>query len=87
MTSRHYRWQTRWRVDLAARTAAHDCGLIVRLVDTPRGPGAEPVNAAAIELELAKTHGGHNAPRMVVRMLREARQLHAEALAGGAHHG
>lgn len=86
MTSKHYRWQTRWRVDLAASTAVHESGLQVRLVQTPRGPGAEALNAEATVQALAGKHG-HNAPAMVARMLREARQLHAEALAGGGRGG
>lgn len=86
MTSKHYLWQKRWRLDLAAGTAVHDTGLQVRLVHTDRGPGAEALNADATVQALAPKHG-HNAPAMIQRMLREARQLHAEALAGGARHG
>lgn len=86
MTSKHYRWQTRWRLDLAAGTAVHESGLQVQLMQTLGGTIAEAVNADAIVQALAVKHG-HNAPQMVARMLREARQLHAEALAGGARRG
>lgn len=29
MTSKHYRWQLNWSVDLAARSATHSTGLVV----------------------------------------------------------
>lgn len=87
MTSKHYRWQLRWRLDLAAGTGVHECGLQVRLTRTAGGlPSAEAVNAEATVQALA-VENGHNAPQMVARMLREAKQLHAEALAGGARRG
>ena len=73
MTSKHYRWQTRWAVDKAAGTARHECGLVVRV----SGPGvpAAADNAPKILAALAVKHGGHNAPRMLERMLREAAEL------------
>ena len=72
MTSKHYKWQARWRVDRAAGVATHESGLIVRAA-----PGAPPRadNAAEIVAALAPKHGGHNAPAMVARLEREARQL------------
>jgi hypothetical protein len=86
MTSKHYGWQKRWRLDLTAGTAEHDSGLQVRIVQTLRGPSAVALNADAIVQALAVKHG-HNAPQMIERMLREAGRLHAEALAGGARRG
>lgn len=80
MTSKHFKWQARWRLDLAAGTADHDTGFQARLVQTARGPGAEALNAEATIQALATKHGGHNAPLMIERMLREVRQLHAEAM-------
>ena len=72
MTSKHYRWQTRWRVDLAAGRLMHSSGFIVEV-----RPGGElaPVNRGEIIAALAGQHGGHNAPVMVRRLEREARDL------------
>jgi hypothetical protein len=87
MTSKHYRWQLRWQLDLDAATAVHECGLQVHLTRTPGVMlTATAVNAEEAVQALAVKHG-HNAPQMLARMLREARQLHAEALAGGSRRG
>lgn len=82
MTSRHYRWQTRWTVDAAALEARHESGLVVRF--TRAGPSlrAELVNRAETVAALTPKNGAHNAPRMVDRMEREAVQLMGEALGG-----
>lgn len=68
MTSKHYRWQTRWRV--AGGLATHETGLQVQLVHGQ--PHA--ANAQAVQAALAPKHG-HNAAAMVQRLLREARTL------------
>lgn len=72
MTSKHYRWQARWRHDAAAGLWVHDTGLRVQ----PR-PGAPPaaLNATDTLAALVPTHGPHNAPAMLRRLLREAHQL------------
>ena len=73
MTSKHHKWQLRWQLDGAAGLATHQTGLRVRF----DGPRARPENADAVAAELAKTHGPHNTPQMLARLLREAEQLHA----------
>lgn len=78
MTSKHHKWQTRWRLDPAARRATHDSGLQVEFAANGR---AWNMNGPTFAEELAKTHGPHNAPLMVARLLREAERLLRE------HHG
>ena len=68
MTGKHYRWQTRWRVDRAAGEARHDSGLVVRF---DAAGAARAVNADEVRAQLAVKHG-HNAPQMIARMLYEA---------------
>ena len=76
MTSKHWKWQARWTVNLAARVAVHDSGIRVNLA----GPRPTVEDYPAALAQLAATHGGHNAPRMLARMLREAAEV-AEAAA------
>lgn len=74
MPSRHYKWQTRWRIDVPARTCTHDpTGLIVRMDRPPALLNRSDVLAA-----LLPVHGGHNAPRMLTRLTWEALTLWAE---------
>lgn len=70
MTSKHYRWQTRWQVDHSSGTAQHDTGLMVRVV----GGQPQANNAQQVQQQLAIKHG-HNAAEMVRRLLKEAGQL------------
>lgn len=70
MTSKHYRWQTRWRVDHAAGTAQHDTGLMVHMM----GGRPQANNGQQVQQLLAEKHG-HNAAAMVQRLLKEAGQL------------
>lgn len=77
MTSKHYRWQTRWRVDLDARRALHDSGLIVQF-STPEGR-AHAVDDPELVARLTQQHGPHNIGPMLARWLREAGQLYREA--------
>lgn len=81
MTSRHHKWQARWQIDRPAALATHESGLRVSL----QGGQVRAVNGATLVDELAKTHGGHNAPRMLARLLREAAQLFAETSADAPH--
>ena len=74
MTSKHYKWQTRWRIE--SGLATHDTGLRVRLVE--EAPMME--NADEVAATLAPKHGPHNVPVMLQRMLREA-----GLLLGGSH--
>ena len=80
MTSKHYRWQTRWTIDVAAREARHECGLVVRFSAIPAGGScvahsAQALNAEPVRAALAEKHG-HNATAMIERMLREALELY-----------
>ena len=74
MTSKHHKWQVRWHVDRAAGLATHDTGLRVRFHGSAPGTAE---NAEAVAAELAKTHGPHNTPQMLRRLLREAHDLYA----------
>lgn len=78
MTSKHYRWQTRWQLDQRAGIARHDSGLIVRFTAGSSSAG-QAENAEATLASLAIKNGPHNAPQMLTRLLREAADLHAEA--------
>lgn len=78
MTSKHYRWQTRWRIEPDARRAVHESGLVVAFDCAPGRlprPRGQPLNAADIESALTPKHG-HNATTMIARMLREASELY-----------
>lgn len=68
--SRRYKWQTKWTRTGPDR-AQHACGLVVAL--GPRCCAA--INGPETVTELAERHGGHNAPRMVARLLWEAETL------------
>lgn len=81
MTSKHHKWQTRWRIDLAQRLGAHESGLRVQV--SPAGR-AEALNGPAVQDSLAVRHGLHNAPLMLRRLLREAEQLFAESRSNAA---
>lgn len=82
MPSKHYRWQTRWRVDMPARSAVHESGLIVRFSAPDRYGGAdgEPVNSQEWLDQAIKKHGGHNIGPMLARLMREAGQIYQETL-------
>lgn len=75
MTSKHYKWQTSWVVDLGAATATHSGGLVVRFV----AGGGQAENADTILAALAAKNGPHNAPKMLQRLMREASEVYAEA--------
>lgn len=88
MTSKHFKWQLRWRLDLGTDTASHDTGLQVRFTPRPGGGAvAEILDPDNVTPALQAKHGGHNMPPMLARLQREALQLRAEALAGGGRHG
>jgi hypothetical protein len=76
MTSKHYRWQTRWRIE--PNRAVHETGLVVAFDCTPGAmprPRGQPINAPDIQAALEPKHG-HNAATMIERMLREASELY-----------
>jgi hypothetical protein len=65
-------WQRRWRVDLAACTAAHENGLVVRFREHPEGGWyGEPV--ALPHMDDA---------RYAARLMREAGEVYKKALDG-----
>lgn len=78
MTSKHYRWQTRWQLDPATGTATHECGLIVKFTAST-GPDGQAVNGPETLASLAVKNGPHNAPNMLRRLLKEAAELHNQA--------
>ncbi|MCV2349297.1 hypothetical protein [Paucibacter sp. Y2R2-4] len=83
MTSKHYGWQKRWRVDLAARQAVHESGLIVEYTQDPADPAAwdgELLPDPAVHAALIAKHGPHNIGPMMARLMREAGQIYKEAL-------
>lgn len=80
MTGKHYRWQTRWVVNVDEAQARHDSGLVVTF---PRVAGQiEPqlIDAPEILARLTQQHGPHNIGPMLERWKREARQLYREAI-------
>ncbi len=72
MTSRRYKWQTRWTYDAGAKLATHADGLQVSLASGQ----AQALNAAAYTEAMTPKHGGHNAPLMLRRLMWEARELY-----------
>lgn len=78
MTSKHYRWQTRWQLDQAAGIARHESGLIVSFTADSGGAG-QAENAEATLAALAVKNGPHNAPNMLRRLLNEAAELYANS--------
>lgn len=78
MTSKHYKWQQRWRIDAGAQTAHHESGLLVRFSVPPGTDGARGLaNNEHQVIETLQPKHGHNAAAMVQRMLREAAELYA----------
>ena len=79
MTSKHYRWQTRWQIDASAREARHECGLVIAFNCAPGDqvrPAGTARNADAIAAALAPSKGAHNVPPMLARLMREASTLY-----------
>ena len=79
MTGKHYAWHKAWAVDLAASTATHASGLLVRFTqadddddDVAWNGHVEPANANATFAILAAQHGRDNAWAMLPRLMREA---------------
>lgn len=81
MTGRHYAWHRRWVVDLAACTATHDSGLVLR---ASRAPDAE---ATDFNVENLNTWQAGMLDRMPLpdvlvhakRLLREGVQVYQRA--------
>lgn len=75
MTSKHYKWQTRWRQVAERGTLLHDTGIECRVA--PDGRASTTLTQQEAEAVLAVKNGPHNAPAMLRRLLREAEQLEA----------
>jgi hypothetical protein len=80
MTSKKYLWQRQWSIDAGQRLAVHASGL--RVPFTPAGDTGAAENAPQIQAALAVKNGPHNAPVMVRRLEREARQFVREHFDG-----
>lgn len=78
MTSKHYKWQARWRVDSAAGIATHDSGFTVQW-PAEAGQAVKGLNVPETLAALAVKNGPHNAPTMLLRLLKEAGLLHQQA--------
>lgn len=74
MSSKHYKWQTRWQVDLATGVCTHDSGLRVQGTRTREHWSVAALNWPAVERALAAKHG-HNTAAMGRRLLGEALRL------------
>lgn len=71
MTSRHYKWQTRWVINATQRTCTHQpTGLVVRMDRPP-----VLINISDVAAALMPVHGHHNVPRMLTRLAWEALTL------------
>lgn len=79
MTGKHYNWHRRWVVDLAACTATHDSGLIVRFVrnDAECAWDGEPENMECWLAEHRQRMSGENLLKHAARLLREAGDAYA----------
>lgn len=69
-------WRRRWRVDLAARTATHQTGLVVTFREHPEGGWAE--QSDNINGWFAKDP--MNRAQIVARLIREAGDIYKEHL-------
>lgn len=70
MTSRRYKWQTRWVIDTASRIATHADGLQVNTATW------QALNGDAYVQAMTPKNGGHNATLMLRRLMWEARELY-----------
>jgi hypothetical protein len=76
MTGKHYAFHKRWTVDLAARTALHESGLLVEF--TPKmGVGFVKVSTEQPALDyLSVKNGRGNAGVMLERLKRESAEVY-----------
>lgn len=82
MTGKHRHWHRRWVIDLAACTATHDSGLVVRAVRAPGG-GAMDYTAANLDewqSQMLKTMPITNLVPHAQRLMREAAAAYQHAL-------
>ncbi len=73
------RWQASWKVSDDGTLARHASGLRVRL----QGDLGQAENAADVEQAFLLQHGPHNAPAMVLRLVREGAQMLIDPAARG----
>jgi hypothetical protein len=83
MTGKHYGWHRRWIVDLAACTATHDSGLIVRAVRSPAGDATDfrPANLDEWQNKMLATMPLPNLVAHAKRLMREAVEVYQRELA------
>lgn len=75
MVGKHYKWHQRWKIDLAACTATHDSGLIVRFAEADDAPGAwdgTPLNSEEWFARIKDTMPPRDLERHAARLMREA---------------
>ena len=82
MTGEHHNWHRRWIVDLAACTATHDSGLIVRAIRAPDNDATDyrPVNLDAWQQTMLATMPLSNLLPHAQRLMREAIEVYQHAL-------
>jgi hypothetical protein len=78
MTGKHRNWHRRWIVDLAACTATHDSGLIVRAARTPTSEATDflPVNLDDWQQTMLATMPLPNLVAHANRLMREAVEVY-----------
>ena len=79
MTGKHYGWHRRWVVDLAASTATHDSGLIVRAVRSDNATDFLPVNLDEWQDKMLATMPLPNLAAHARRLMREAAEVYNRA--------
>lgn len=82
MTGKHRNFHRRWVVDLAACTATHDSGLVVRAVRAPDDDATDyqAANLDAWQTEMLKTMPISNLIPHAQRLMREAIEVYQAAL-------
>lgn len=73
----HRNWRRRWTVDLAARTATHESGVVVRFA--PRDDGGWDGTAENLTVSAESLADPHLASRLA-RLMREAGDAFVEAM-------
>lgn len=82
MSGKHRHWHRRWAVDLAAGTATHDSGLVVRAVRTPDDDATDyqPANLDAWQSRMLGTMPLPDLAAHAQRLMREAVEVYRHAL-------
>lgn len=84
MTGKHHNWHRRWAIDLAACTATHDSGLIVRAKRTPDDDGYNftPANLPEWQTAMLASMPMSNLIPHAQRLIREATEAYQYSLRG-----